>query len=455
MPYATSPCELILLPSLPVSPGPNGNRRLTEKYLAGAEMFQRFWPGPVTSLFTSTDRPGTDLDLIDVEDQLSKPLWPRDAQDRTHRLELRSEDPAEIGHRIQDAAMVLAFLSPFELDTAALGHRLGVPMVMTSEYSIRTEFQIIDAERLDRLRNVRRKMWTIGAEVKRLRMLRLLAGVQCSGTPTFDIYRRFNGNPLLFFDNRVTAEGVIDDAALRRKLEMTVGGQAPLRLVFGGRFIPMKGVLDLPKMASALRSKNVRFTLDIYGDGPLADQLQEDIERRGLSDAVRLGGVLDFRQEWIPTLREQADVFVCPHPQGDPSSTYPEVMSCGVPIAGYGNEALRGIIQRSRGGWVVKSGDPEALAQQVARIAGQREEIANAALRARDFAREHVFERTFERRARHLINASRLPFGTRLSTVGADEVGGHGAGRTPERPRRQAGGDGHVQRVHSVSHRNP
>ena len=56
-------------------------------------------------------------------------------------------------------------------------------------------------------------------------------------------------------------------------------------------------------------------------------------ERQSLQDLVTLRGVVDFATGWIPLLKQQADLFVCPHPQGDPSSTYPEVMSCGVPSA--------------------------------------------------------------------------------------------------------------------------
>ena len=213
---------------------------------------------------------------------------------------------------------------------------------------------------------------------------------------------------LLFFDNRVGREGVIDDGALEEKIAR-LRQAAPLRLVFGGRLIAMKGVMELPRVAGELARLGVPFQMDIFGGGPLKDALEAEIRSRGLNDRVVLRGVLDFDTGWIPYLKESADLFICCHPQGDPSSTYPEVMSCGVPIAGYDNEAFCGVVRESRGGWVTPMFDAARLAATVARLDANREEIAETAIRARDFARQHAFETTFANRARHLIRNSRLP----------------------------------------------
>jgi len=171
----------------------------------------------------------------------------------------------------------------------------------------------------------------------------------------------------------------------------------------------MKGVMDLAPFAAALRKRGVNFTLDIYGDGPLRDSLAKQINDMGLSDLVHLRGVVDFETEWVPTLKEQADLFVCCHPQGDPSSTYPEVMACGVPIVGYDNEALKGIIEISEAGWATPMHNIDTLAATVARLATTRAELADAATNARSFAAKHAFEATMVRRTKHLIDISRLP----------------------------------------------
>jgi glycosyltransferase involved in cell wall biosynthesis len=243
----------------------------------------------------------------------------------------------------------------------------------------------------------------------RRRILRTAAGLQCSGTPTYEQYTTRNENTLLFFDNRVPVDEVISPEALETKLAALVTGDRPLRLVFGGRLVPMKGVLELPEIATRLAQAGVAFSFEIVGSGPLEAQLAQEIARRGLGRRMHLRGALDFRTGWIPHLREHADLFVCCHTQGDPSSTYPEVMSCGVPIAGYANDAFRGIVEHSDAGWTVPLRDRAALAGILARLAGERREIAAIARRAREFALQHAFERTFARRTAHLVRSSRLP----------------------------------------------
>jgi len=394
---SATPGELVLLPALSAQRGPRGGLILTRKYMTGTAELARTWPGPVTSLVSLSDTPTTDMDHAEY--------LPGEAETE---LEVRPATPEALAARLAKAAAVLAFLSREEAETARLCHRLGVPIVFTAEYSPTTERQILDAEVSNPLVRLRRRVWLWRTERIRRQALRIAAGLHCSGTPTFENYRGLNDNMLLFFDNRVGREGVIDDGALEEKIAR-LRQAAPLRLVFGGRLIAMKGVMELPRVAGELARLGVPFQMDIFGGGPLKDALEAEIRSRGLNDRVVLRGVLDFDTGWIPYLKESADLFICCHPQGDPSSTYPEVMSCGVPIAGYDNEAFCGVVRESRGGWVTPMFDAARLAATVARLDANREEIAETAIRARDFARQHAFETTFANRARHLIRNSRLP----------------------------------------------
>lgn len=387
--------ELILLPSLPAHRGPNGGLVLTRKYVEGAAEYAKHWPGPVTSLLRLDPRPTTDMDQVEY--------LPGDSETG---LELRPTDPAALARRLSNAAVAVALLARNEQETLEVCRQVGVPMVFVSEYSNRTERQILAAEHLALPRHLRRMFWLWRTERIRCEMLHHAAGLQCSGTPTLEVYRDLGPEPLLFFDNRVRRDQIISDAALAAK-QAAVRAGGPLRLVFGGRLVAMKGVRDLPVIAAELARLGVDFHLDIFGSGPLEQSLAQDIAARGLQDRVALRGVLDFQTGWVPYLRDTADLFLCCHPQGDPSSTYPEVMSCGVPIAGYANDALRGIVAQSRSGWTAPLGDARGLARRIAEL--DRDAIAEAARASRDFAAQHAFEITFARRVEHFIRNSRLP----------------------------------------------
>ncbi len=388
--------ELILLPVLSANAGPGGGLVLTQKYLDGAAEYAKTWPGPVTTLARVTQVPIRDMD-------------PAEALPGTGPtgVERRPPDGPELAARLKDAAAAIAFLGPEEEPTLDLCNRIGVPVIFISEYAPKTERQIVDTETRNPVLRVRRKIWLAGAERKRRRMLPKSSGLQCSGTPTYDLYRELQPNALLFFDNRVREADVLSRADLDRKIA-EIMEHKPLRLVFGGRLAAMKGVRELPRIARALHDLGVPFTLDIVGSGPLEGELAAALSAPPLSDHVTLHGPMDFREGWTPYLKTHADLFICPHPQGDPASTYPEVMSCGVVMAGYANEAFAGIAKQSGTGFLSPIGDAAALARVVADLHENRRKIADAAVTALEFARAHAFEPTFARRVEHMIGAARL-----------------------------------------------
>ena len=389
--------ELLVMANIRAYRDVQGRLLLTRKFIEGVAAFARGWPGPVTVLIRVSDKRFSDLDPVEVlPGQLP------------FGFEIRPETPSGLAQRLHSAALVLAFLSRYEAVLAPLCKALCVPLVYYSEYSLEVEKQIVDADTRNPLLRWRRKLWVAQGERKRLQALPLAAGLQCSGTPTFDVYRTRNPNTIMFFDNRVREAAVIDVLAFAAKTA-TLRQNRPLRLVFGGRWVRMKGVHHLPEVALHLKHTGVPFHLSIYGDGELRTEVQRAVGRLGLQDHVSLPGVLDFESGWLPMLRQQADLFVCCHPQGDPSSTYPEVMSCGIPIVGYDNEALAGIVALSGAGWVTPLNDRRALAAMIASLSACREEIAGAAAKAREFGRQHAFEVTFTARIVHMIKLSRLP----------------------------------------------
>lgn len=185
----TDPVELILLPSLAARQGESGGLLLTQKYLDGAAAYARAWPGPVTSLLRLSKTRLWDMDAVEIR--------PGDYSRDGHAVEMFPFDGRALATRVANAALVFPFLAPSEQETLSICRQLKVPVVFGTEYSAATERQIIDSETRNPLMRWRRKRWVAQAERIRLQMLRHAAGVQCSGTPTYDAYRLHNVNPLL------------------------------------------------------------------------------------------------------------------------------------------------------------------------------------------------------------------------------------------------------------------
>jgi glycosyltransferase involved in cell wall biosynthesis len=234
--------------------------------------------------------------------------------------------------------------------------------------------------------------------------------LQCNGTPTYRAYRSLSPSPLLFFDTRLRASAVIARDELEARLARLMAG-GPLRLAFSGRLIAMKGADHLIEVARELRSLGVDYRLTIWGDGDLVPEMESRISRYGLRDRVELAGVRDFERELVGLMRRGVDLFVCCHRQGDPSCTYLETLAAGVPIAGYANEALDGLLQCDAMGRSVNGPRPRALALLIRELDRERAAVAQQSRRAREFAAGHTFELTMGRRVDHLGSIARAPRG--------------------------------------------
>ncbi|MFN0132396.1 MAG: glycosyltransferase [Phycisphaerales bacterium] len=388
---------MVLVPSLDAFEPAPGRVVLTKKFVEGVAEYASRWPGPVRVLIARTPAPTSNLDNHDYRlDELP------------FTLHWRPDNDAALIDAVRDAALIAPALYFRDLAWPAIGRTLDIPVVYTSEYSLRTRLQIVSTETANPLLRARRSLWNRSLERRYTDAVRRADGIQCNGTPTFEAYRSISPRPLLFFDTRVTRDMLISPDHLAARLaHLRAGG--PIRLAFSGRLAPMKGADDLPSVAEHLARQGLSFTLDICGGGPLEASMRAHVERAGLASRVRFRGVLDFSSQLVPFIRSDIDLFICCHRQGDPSCTYLETMSCGVPIAGYDNEAFVGVQAASSAGWASPMNDPAALARLVARLAARRDEIAEHAARSLAFAHDHTFERTMQARVDHLLECARRP----------------------------------------------
>ncbi|PLX48491.1 MAG: hypothetical protein C0613_10745 [Desulfobulbaceae bacterium] len=373
--------EFLVIPSLKAHRSSSGNFVLTEKFLSGMREYAARWPGTVTAMVAVRDHPDSNLDHVEV-----KP------GEQPFNVEAVPVEQKEIVRRMKQADLV--FGGPLGIS--------GVRQATVKEYGLMTRLQITAAGAPHLLRRWKRLAFATAAELRWRRAARKLAGIQCNGVPAYNECKSLNSNVMLFFDNRIAAEDLIQDEELQQRLERLLSG-APLRLAFTGRLLKIKGVDHLPIIAAELKRLGVRFEMSICGGGESEQQLVRMIQEGDLTDQVCLRGILNYRDELLPLLREDVDLFVCTHTQGDPACTYLETMACGIPIVGYANEAWAGLAPLSRAGWVTPFKKPLLIAAKIAELDQNRTNLANASRAARDFAAQHTFKLTMDRRVQHLL----------------------------------------------------
>lgn len=398
--------RLVICTAMTAQPGKaDGSFVLTRKFLDGVREYCKYWPGTVSVWVQRVAHGDSNMDHIEVQ--------PSALPFQLHWIEGEERDERRFLPAIKSADLILAALVDKHVCLAEMCANARVPLVYVTEYSVRTRQQIVRAETRNPILRWRRSGWTTRLENAYREAVRRAAGVQCNGLPTYNAYESINRHCLLYFDTRVRANQLVAESTLEARLTELQRGK-PLRLAFSGRLIAMKGVDHLPLVASELKRRKVPFTMDICGGGALEQPLRDDILSFALQyppAQVRMRGVLDFEKQLLPFIAGEIDIFVCCHRQGDPSCTYLETYSCGVPIVGYDNEALAGLVAASNVGgaaWATTLDDPITLAAKIADLSHRRDQIAAASHNALAFATRHTFEHTMKNRVQHMLECLRL-----------------------------------------------
>ncbi|MBB5518538.1 glycosyltransferase [Amphiplicatus metriothermophilus] len=382
--------ELMVIPSVGFARRA-GKLWLDTKFVEGMRLNARLWGGPISAAMRPAEEGAIPFGAAFEPGSLPFRL-----------IELPEQGPIETTH-LRGAAVILAGGDMHDqLHLPALLNGEGRPAICyIVEHDQANRYRMIWTNGAPLVRRIKTLAWTWLTERRRLRAFARADGVQANGAPAFASYSRRQSNMLLFFDSRTREDMLARPEEMAARSARLRAGE-PLRLVFTGRLERIKGAQDLPAVAQALMTLGVDFTLDVFGAGSLEEEIKEAIERLGLGGRVILHGIVDFETSLTPYLRARADMFVCCHPQSDPSCTYLETYGCGVPIIGYDNAAFEGLRRASGAGWSTPMNRPDMAAREIARLDREREEIIAHAERALAFAREHTFEKTFERRIAQL-----------------------------------------------------
>lgn len=377
---------LVVMPSVPVVP--DGDTVFMDiKMVEGLALYAALWGGPVRCLVRAGQRGSIGYGRAYAPDDLP------------FSLAVIAEDAHDVAQWLGDAAVVLA--SGDNHQDFGIVAVSPAPVVYIIEYTLATRLKIVLLAQGLSVAAAKQSAWTILTERKRRRAFRASAGLQANGDPAYQAYRGVAPAAMRYFDSRMSDTQQIEPAALAAKQAAILAG-APLRLAFSGRLERMKGADHLVPVAIALRDLGVAFTLDIFGDGGLRDAIAASIVAAGLADTVRLRGAVPFDDELVPTLKAEVDLFLCCHRQDDPSCTYLETLSCGVPIVGYDNAAFTGVLTLGKAGVATPMAKPQQAAIAIQRLDRSRALLSDMAAEAAKVGRAHSFDKAFAARIDHL-----------------------------------------------------
>jgi colanic acid/amylovoran biosynthesis glycosyltransferase len=183
----------------------------------------------------------------------------------------------------------------------------------------------------------------------------------------------------------------IDPAAFR-PLEGTADG--PLRIVAVGTLHEVKGQIHLIEACRLLAERGVAFTCRFIGDGPDRSALEARVAEAGLDDRVTFAGRMT--SDAVAAELAASDVLAAPSvpTRGGKREGIPvvlmEAMASGLPVVASRLSGIPELVTDGVDGLLVPPGDDGALADALARLAGdpaERERLgaAGRATVMRDF----------------------------------------------------------------------
>jgi colanic acid/amylovoran biosynthesis glycosyltransferase len=373
--------------------------RINRKFHTGMVEYTRRLRNPVVCILPRQAR--ADLDVIEVpRNELPYGVYPVESRN------VNSGDMPILDRTIRNSAVV--YCGPAENlnhRVASLCLRHHVPYIVVTEFTLRTECDILYASTSSRPRRWWRELKLQYAHRKERWLVAHAKEVHANGYPTFVEYARTNPDRILFFDSRVSSSDVVAAEAMDKRLAGLRQGKREPRLIYSGRYHPMKGVLNVIKAGIELRRRRIEFRLDLFGSGDLKSRMVELVRSARAEPYIFVNDPVPFSPDLLEITR-QCDVFLCCHVQGDPSCTYLETFAGGVPIVGYANEMWSPLCRESGGGILVETRDPADLAQAVVRLLSNFDQLRTLSVNARNFAARHTMEDEWEIRCRRLQMAA-------------------------------------------------
>jgi colanic acid/amylovoran biosynthesis glycosyltransferase len=168
----------------------------------------------------------------------------------------------------------------------------------------------------------------------------------------------------------------------------------PLRVLFCGRFVEKKGLLDALHAVRLALDAGCRIHLRVVGDGPLRGEVERSIVEKSLAPHVELTGMLDHGA--YASELSRAHVMIQPSRtarDGDTEGGAPtallEAQATGLPVISTAHADIPEYVHDGKSGMLVGEGDVSGLAWALEEFTARPELLGEMGKEGRHHVEEH------------------------------------------------------------------
>jgi len=173
----------------------------------------------------------------------------------------------------------------------------------------------------------------------------------------------------------------------------------PIKLIFVGRLVPIKGLIYLLKALKWLKSEKLNVILTIVGEGPQKKELLLLAKKLNIEKSVEFKTQIPFGEKLFKTYKE-SDIFVLPSlSEGIPKSIL-EAMAFGLPVIATNTGGIPDIIKNKENGLLVAPAEEKEISMAIEQI------IRNPKLRKKIIKNGYNFVKnhTLEKQTKFMVN---------------------------------------------------
>jgi len=205
----------------------------------------------------------------------------------------------------------------------------------------------------------------------------------CNGADTRVAYAPFCRSPEIAYklnDFQIGPDKFVTPEQIEAKCQKTLVKPA-IEIIYAGRVAPMKGPIHWVHAIQEAVRRGASIKATWLGDGPMLDEMRQEVEKLGLNEVIRLPGFVSDRDEVIDALRA-ADIFMFAHLDPESPRVLIESLISATPIVGYLRNHPQDLISEHQGGVMTPLGDPKALGTTIAELAQDRPRLVDLIRRA-------------------------------------------------------------------------